>query len=931
MMSGDNSNSNGSPSSWTILGPEGCAVESVGPGDDGIARPPAAEALTEPLSAPEPDPSSTDHLKRKEGQILQGSEQAGADSPGGPSSPPIEEFNIIPIPPPSEDLQQEGEELREEGEGPGLARKMSDAVKQAGMQLVDGIRSWGRRLIGRAGGTEDVSDSDSSNGEEDGGSVLRRRRRSGAQRFDDALERGQEIHPGRDGQEGGGLSVNKCIVGALIVLVLGLVLLSGEPLFLGRARVRGRPLSVPLQDQLNQSDPQDLQTLTTLLDTLAKENQGIRLMQEQLQTQKEELERALSEMNQQARGGDEASRLQELEQENERLRRELESVPGLQGELERLRGGEGGANDTALQERHAALEWDLREEREQTAGLLSQREELEAEVLRLRQELDKQRLLLGGVRVELQGLIGNASHGEGEGLGEGLAELEKRLGAELQDWEKGEEEGGRGERLTKREGEEKSQEEPRGGFGVPRKEGDQGRAPTKRKKESGRPWREKERENKAGGGDEKWGTSRKEGEWRKGGRGESWKEKREQRRGGERKEEGEMRQERERRYSVQRERGHKHRGEREEGEREEGERVHKHRGERVHEYRGEREREREREREGEKAKKHWQSPSIQDAKPSHRHHDHNRFWKNDPESRRHYRPPQGCSGLQDCAAQEGLKPVRQRDFEQLLGAHLEGLGTGRQELERFAQSFFEDGAFVHTRMLFRDFLEDLEQLLEREGAGGIYTRFFGKQEEEGEERGTQDRHSKKPAPRPHHGQPEPHQHSKRPHHGQPEPHQHSKRPHHGQPEPHQHSKRPHHGQPEPHQHSKRPHHGPPEPHQHSKRPHHGPPEPHQHSKQPHHGQPEPHQHSKRPHHGQPEPHQHSKRPHHGQPEPHQHSKRPHHGQPEPHKHRKRPHHGQPEPHKHSKRPHHGQPEPRKQKHKNWQQRDRPQRLPEEED
>ncbi|MGH0174657.1 UNVERIFIED_CONTAM: hypothetical protein FKN15_068623 [Acipenser sinensis] len=189
-----------------IIGDEilkGCAVESVGPGDDGIASPPTAEALTGPLSAPEPDPSSTDHLKRKEGQILQGSEQAGAESPGGPSSPPIEEFNIIPIPPPREDLQQEGEELREEGEGPGLARKMSDAVKQA----------------------EDVSDSDSSDGEEDEGSVLRRRR--GAQRFDDAVERGQEIPPGRDGQEGGGLSVNKCIVGALIVLVLGLVLLSG--------------------------------------------------------------------------------------------------------------------------------------------------------------------------------------------------------------------------------------------------------------------------------------------------------------------------------------------------------------------------------------------------------------------------------------------------------------------------------------------------------------------------------------------------------------------------------------------------------------------------------------------------------------------------------------------------------------------------------
>lgn len=186
-------------------------------------------------------------------------------------SPPIEESNIIPIPPPSEDPQQEGEELREEGEGPGLARKMSDAVKQA----------------------EDVSDSDSSNGEEDEGSVLRRRR--GAQRFDDALERGQEIPPGRDGQEGGGLSVNKCIVGALIVLVLGLVLLS-DP----EEEVQRREVKEGSQDRLIQSDPQDLQTLTALLDTLAKENQGIRLMQEQLQTQKEELERALSEMNQQA-------------------------------------------------------------------------------------------------------------------------------------------------------------------------------------------------------------------------------------------------------------------------------------------------------------------------------------------------------------------------------------------------------------------------------------------------------------------------------------------------------------------------------------------------------------------------------------------------------------------------------------------------------
>ncbi|XP_041099012.1 pre-B-cell leukemia homeobox interacting protein 1b isoform X2 [Polyodon spathula] len=822
-MSGDNSNSNGSPSSWTVLGAEGCAVESLGPGDDEIASPPAAEALTEPLSAPDPNTSSTDLLKLRERQILEGSEQDGAESPGAPSSPPIQESNIIPIPPPGQDLQQEGEELREEGEGPGLARKVSDTVKQAGVQLVDGIRSWGRRLIGRTGGAEDVSDSDSSSGEEDGGSVLRRRRR-GVQRFDDALERGQGVSPGRGGQEEGGLSVNKCIVGALIVLVLGLALLSGvfvdqgeepeEEVYRREEKEEYLPGS---QDQLNQSDPQDLQTLTALLDTLAKENQGIRLMQEQLQTQKEELERALSEMNQQASGGDEASRLQELEQENERLQRELESVPVLRAELERLR-GEMGANDTALQERHAALEWELQVEREQATGLLSQRERLESEVLRLRQELDKQHQLLGGMRAELQGLIGagNASHGEGAGLEERLAELEKRLGAELLDWERAmgeEEEGGQGERLTIREGEEESpKEEPQGAFEVPRKEGDQGGAPTKRKKELGRPWQEKERAA-GGGGDEKWGTSRKEGGWRKEVRGDSWKEKREQRRGGERKEEGEMRQERERRYSGQREREHKHRGEREEGEREheyrgereeegemrqererrysgqrereEGEREeegemrqererrysgqreteHKHRGEREegergHEYKGE--------RDGERAKKHWQSPSILDAKPGHRHHDHNRFWKNDPESRRHYRPPQSCSGLQDCAAQEGLEPVRQRDFQQLLGAHLERLGTRRQELERFAQSFFEDGAFVHTKMLFRDFLEDLEQLLEREGAGGIYARFFGK--EEGEDGGIQNRHSKKPVPRPRHRDPEPDKHSKRPRHRDPEPH-----------------------------------------------------------------------------------------------------------------------------------------------------------------
>ncbi|KAL1772127.1 pre-B-cell leukemia transcription factor-interacting protein 1 isoform X1 [Sigmodon hispidus] len=90
--------------------------------------------------------------------------------------------------------------------------------------------------------------------------------------------------------------------------------------------------------------------------------------------------------------------------------------------------------------------------------------------------------------------------------------------------------------------------------------------------------------------------------------------------------------------------------------------------------------------------------------------------------RRKYRPPQGCSGVGDCARQEGLAlfgtelaPVQQQELASVLRAYLARLpwaGPLTKELPLSPAYFGEDGIFRHDRLRFRDFVDALEDSLE---------------------------------------------------------------------------------------------------------------------------------------------------------------------------------------------------------------------------
>uniref|UniRef100_A0A8C7WPW2 Pre-B-cell leukemia homeobox interacting protein 1a n=1 Tax=Oryzias sinensis TaxID=183150 RepID=A0A8C7WPW2_9TELE len=107
------------------------------------------------------------------------------------------------------------------------------------------------------------------------------------------------------GEEKPWFSVNKCIVGALVLLFLGSLFLSGE--FSSH------------------------KTYFSLMDKLLQENQEIRQLESQLQTEELDLE-----MRAAAASGDERGKA-ELETENAKLKEELRSLPELKEELEQLR------------------------------------------------------------------------------------------------------------------------------------------------------------------------------------------------------------------------------------------------------------------------------------------------------------------------------------------------------------------------------------------------------------------------------------------------------------------------------------------------------------------------------------------------------------------------------------------------------------------
>ncbi|XP_056300863.1 pre-B-cell leukemia homeobox interacting protein 1b isoform X3 [Pseudoliparis swirei] len=103
----------------------------------------------------------------------------------------------------------------------------------------------------------------------------------------------------------------------------------------------------------------------------------------------------------------------------------------------------------------------------------------------------------------------------------------------------------------------------------------------------------------------------------------------------------------------------------------------------------------------------------------HTHLDRPEYW--DQQRRRLQHSPRAapqCGSVEACARSEGLTPVASPEFEAVLQAYLakaEEAGVEesvREELGALAGEFFRDGVFAHDQTSFREFAEDLGDILE---------------------------------------------------------------------------------------------------------------------------------------------------------------------------------------------------------------------------
>ncbi|KAM8841092.1 pre-B-cell leukemia transcription factor-interacting protein 1 [Spinachia spinachia] len=222
-------------------------------------------------------------------------------------------------------------------------------------------------------------------------------------------------------------SLNKCIVGSLILLFLGSLFLSGD--FDASELGDGEQI----QDWLS-TDPQDMKEL---LDKLRQENQQIAQLEAQLQSEKEELDSALTAV---AASGDEQGRA-DLERENVKLKAELLALPELKKELESLRSRVTELSQlSADQESPPATTSSAPQpgdrngngpSSEKAARLEGRKDTNEGG--RLKQELQRQRRLLEESKKRLQGM----KEGGGDGkVRDSLAYIQKRLSEQVERWVK---------------------------------------------------------------------------------------------------------------------------------------------------------------------------------------------------------------------------------------------------------------------------------------------------------------------------------------------------------------------------------------------------------------------------------------------------------------------------------------------------------------
>ncbi|CAJ1083324.1 pre-B-cell leukemia transcription factor-interacting protein 1 isoform X1 [Xyrichtys novacula] len=445
-------------------------------------------------------------------------------------------------------------------------------------------------------------------------------------------------------------SLNKCIVGALILLFLGSLFLSGFLSDLDDGEFDGS--DEQSQDWLS-GDPQDMKEL---LDKLTQENQQIAQLEAQLQSQKEELDSALKAV---AESGDEKGKAG-LEKENLRLKEELSSLPDLKKELESLR-----ARVTELNQLTAhqgvpppasspAPQPGSKDDQSKQRTSGPERRTDTTDGGRLKEELQRQKVLLEESRQRLQGM--KKDGGDRKRVRDNLEEIQKRLSEQVDKW-----------------GKKKPQEAKWKGNKGKSNERDHWKKDEKKERRGEKDWKH----GKDGGRREK--EEKKEKEWR-----------------------------------GERENSHKEawRKHQDEWERKKGERRMD---------REERRKEKPWHKEHEKSSHnhhhhHQQQHHHQQPRQPHQHNQ-NDFWRDQEEKLGHnIRSDLRCSSTEDCAAKEGLYPVELSEFEELLEGYLSKLegssSESKDKIRKLTARFFQDGVFIHKRVLFSDFAEDVADILE---------------------------------------------------------------------------------------------------------------------------------------------------------------------------------------------------------------------------
>ncbi|TDH03974.1 hypothetical protein EPR50_G00147700 [Perca flavescens] len=440
-------------------------------------------------------------------------------------------------------------------------------------------------------------------------------------------------------------SLNKCIVGSLILLFLGSLFLSGFFSDLNNGDFDASELSdvEQSQDWLS-SDPQDMKEL---LDKLTQENQQIVQLEAQLQSQQEELDSALKAL---AASGDEKGQA-DLEKDNRNLKEELSSLPELKKELESLRSRVTELSQlTDDQEMPPATSSSAPQpgdkdghSNQKAAGPERRKDTNEGGWLK--EELQRQKVLLEESKKRLQGM--KKDGGDRKRVRDSLEEIQRKLSEQVERW-------------GKKKPQESKWKENKGKSNERDHRKKDEKKEWKHSKEGGR--RDKEEKKEKGWKSQKQ-NSHKEA-WRK--HQNEWERKKDERR---------MDREERRKEKPWHSRPDKN--------------SHNH---------------------------HQHQPHHQQPRQPHQHK-HNDFWRDQEQKlRRNVRPQLGCSSVEDCASKEGLYPVELPEFEELLEGYLSKLegssSESKDKIRKLTAEFFEDGGFIHDRVLFSDFAEDVADILE---------------------------------------------------------------------------------------------------------------------------------------------------------------------------------------------------------------------------